>query len=229
MSYSAILLAGGSGRRMGGDVKKQYIMLSGRPVISYPLEAFLKSRADEIVLVVSPGDEEYVRSSIVGEMTAGVPVTIVPGGAERYDSVFNGISAASGDYVLIHDGARAFITPEIINRTIDEVTDSGACVVGMPAKDTIKISDESGFVADTPARESLWVIQTPQAFIKKELLAAYEKIRSMPEGFSGITDDAMIMERAGGRRVKLVEGSYDNIKLTTPEDITFAEQILKKR
>ncbi len=229
MLYSAVVLAGGSGRRMGGDRKKQYMLIDGREVIYYPLLAFEESDIDEVVLVVSEGDEDYVKNDIVDRYGFKKVSCIVPGGAERYDSVRNGIKAAEGEYVLIHDGARAFITPEIINNTISEVTKYGACVVGMPSKDTIKISDAEGFVSQTPNRSSLWSIQTPQAFIKNELIASYDKLDNTPGGFDGITDDAMIMERAGGRRVKLVEGSYDNIKITTPEDMVFAEQILKKR
>ncbi len=229
MEYSAIVLAGGSGSRMGTGIKKQYMDLCDRPVIYYSLAAFEKSRVQEIILVVPPGDEDHVREEIVKKYGILKVTRIVAGGAERYDSVFNGISAAAGDRILIHDGARAFVTPEIIDRAIDGVSEYGACVVGMPSKDTIKISDEDGFVSDTPKRQSLWIVQTPQAFIRQELLEAYETLKKRPDGFSVITDDAMIMERAGGRRVRLIEGSYDNIKITKPDDIEAGEAILKRR
>ncbi len=228
MKYSAIVLAGGSSRRMGTDVKKQYMQLNGKAAIYYPLTAFEESVADEVILVIPSGDEGFVRHEIVEEYGFKKVSHIVTGGAERYDSVYNGVSKAAGEYVLIHDGARAFVSADIINRAAEAVEKHGACVVGMPSKDTIKISDEKGFVADTPDRNSLWVIQTPQAFIRSELLEAYEKLKAIPEGFSGITDDAMIMERAGGRAVKLIEGSYDNIKITTPDDIATGEAILKR-
>ncbi len=228
MNYSAIVLAGGSGSRMGTDIKKQYISLCGKPVIYYALCAFEKSRAQEIILVVPKGDEDYVRDEILSKYGITKVSRMVTGGDERYDSVYNGICAASGEYVLIHDGARAFVTPEIIDRAIDGVKEHGACVVGMPSKDTVKISDEDGFVSDTPDRQRVWTIQTPQAFIRSELLEAYDSLRKQQDGFSGITDDAMIMERAGGRRVRLIEGSFDNIKITTPEDIETGEAILKR-
>ena len=228
MKYSAIVLAGGSSRRMGTDVKKQYIKLNGKAAIYYPLKAFENSVVDEVILVIPSGDEGFVRHEIVEEYGFKKVTHIVTGGAERYDSVFNGVKKAAGEYVMVHDGARAFVTSEIINRTAKAVEEYGACVVGMPSKDTIKISDEKGFVADTPDRNSLWIIQTPQAFLRAELMDAYERLKQKPDGFSGITDDAMIMERAGGRAVKLIEGSYDNIKITTPEDIATGETILRK-
>ncbi len=229
MEYSAILLAGGSGRRMGGDKKKQYMELLGRPVLYYPLMAFENSRVDEVILVVSPGDEDYVSDGIVDKYGFKKVSRIVPGGAERYDSVYNGIREAEGRYVLIHDAARAFVTPEIIDNVADVLIKYNACVVGMPSKDTVKLSDKDGFVSETPDRSSVWIIQTPQAFLRSELLEAYEKLKAVPDGFAGITDDAMIMEKSGGRPIKLIEGSFDNIKITTPEDMVFAEEILNKR
>ncbi len=228
MKYSAIVLAGGSSRRMGTDVKKQFMQLNGKAAIYYPLMAFEKSVVDEVILVIPAGDEGFVRHEIVEEYGFKKVTRIVTGGAERYDSVYNGISSASGEYVMIHDGARSFVTVEIIDRAARAVEEYKACVVGMPSKDTVKISDDEGFVADTPARKSLWVIQTPQAFVRSELLDAYATLRSRTDGFLGITDDSMIIERAGGRRVKLIEGSYDNIKITTPEDIEAGEAILKR-
>ena len=228
-SFSAVVLAGGSGRRMGSDMKKQYMPLCGRPVICYALEAFEKSPVDEIILVVSPGDEDYVREDIVERFGYSKVGQIVPGGAERYDSVYNGILAAGGYYVLIHDGARALLSQDIIDRTMEALTRHGACVVGMPAKDTIKIADEDGFVESTPQRERLWAVQTPQAFIRVELIAAYDALRGREAGFLGITDDCMILERAGGRKIALVEGSYNNIKITTPEDIPVAERVILQR
>ncbi len=229
MEYSAILLAGGSGRRMGGDRKKQYMELLGKPVLYYPLMAFENSWVDEVVLVVSPDDEDYVLTNIVEKYGFKKVSRIIPGGAERYDSVYNGIQAAEGRFVLIHDAARAFVTPEIIDNVAEELLKYKACVVGMPSKDTVKLSDAKGFVSETPDRSSVWIIQTPQAFLRSELLEAYDKLKAIPDGFAGITDDAMIMEKSGGRPVKLIEGSYDNIKITTPEDMVFAVEILNKR
>ncbi len=228
MTYSAIVLAGGSGRRMGQEVKKQYMQLCDRPVIYYPLAAFEKSGVDEVILVVSPEDEDFVREDILKKYSFSKVSHIVGSGEERYDSVYNGLKAASGKYVLIHDGARAFVTVDIIESAMEAVKTFGACVVGMPAKDTIKISDEEGFVSQTPDRNRLWTIQTPQCFIRDELISAYEKLRQTEDGFLGITDDAMIMERMGHKRIRLIEGSYDNIKLTTPEDISTGMSIIER-
>lgn len=225
--YSAIVLSGGSGKRMGLSVKKQYLEISGKPLIYYSLEAFEKSRVDEIVLVVSPGDEEFVKGEIVEKYGLSKVKKIVPGGAERYNSVYEGLKACSGDYVLIHDGARAFLTNDVIQRAMDGARQYKACVVGMPVKDTIKISDAGGFVAETPNRNRLWMIQTPQAFETALVKKAYEDI--FKEDTSGVTDDAMVVEKMTDVKVKLIEGSYDNIKVTTIEDLDVAENILKKQ
>ena len=213
---------------MGGDIKKQYMEVGGRPAICYPLSVFEKSRVDEIVLVVTTGDEEYVRAEIVERYGFKKVTSIVAGGRERYDSVRKGIEAADGKYVLIHDGARVCVTEDIIERAITAVTEYGACVVGMPSKDTVKISNGEGYVSFTPSRDTVWNVQTPQCFVREELIGAYEKLSDMEGGFFDITDDAMIMERTGERKIRLIEGSYENIKLTTPEDISVVTEILKK-
>ncbi len=225
--FSAIVLAGGSGKRMGGAVKKQYMELLGKPLIFYALDAFEKSSVDEIVLVTTPTDVEYCKKEIVERFGFQKVKAVVPGGAQRYDSVYEGLKAASGDYVLIHDGARAFVTPEIIRRSMEAVVQYDACVVGMPSKDTVKIASAEGFVASTPSRESVWVIQTPQTFAMELVRSSYEKV--LGEHIPGITDDAMVVELATDRKVKLIEGSYENIKVTTPEDLTIGEEILKNR
>lgn len=225
--YSAVVLAAGSGKRMGLEVKKQYLEISGKPLIYYSLDSFEKSRVDEIILVVSPGDEDYVKKEIVEPGGFTKVKRIVPGGKERYHSVYEGLKACSGDYVLIHDGARAFLTDDIIERAMKGAYEYKACVVGMPVKDTIKIAGEDGFVSDTPDRNLLWSIQTPQAFETALVKKAYEDILSGDT--TGITDDAMVVEKMTDKRVKLIEGSYDNIKVTTIEDIVIGENILKKQ
>ena len=148
-----------------------------------------------------------------------------PGGKERYDSVYAGLLAAEDcGYVLIHDGARPFITQDMIRESIDAVKKYGACAIGVPAKDTIKIADEEGFAEQTPKRERVWQIQTPQSFSYKLILEAYQQI--MREKPKGITDDAMVVEYGNYARVRLVMGSYQNIKITTPEDLVIAEAFL---
>ena len=225
--YSAVVLAGGSGKRMGLEVKKQYLEISGKPLIYYSLEMFEKSRVDEVILVVTPGDEAFVKEKIVQPGGFTKVKSIVPGGKERYHSVYEGLKSCTGDYVLIHDGARAFLTEDIINRAMEGVRQYRACVVGMPVKDTIKIAGEDGFVSDTPDRNLLWSIQTPQAFEASLVKKAYEKV--LAGDTTGITDDAMVVEKMTDTRVKLIEGSYDNIKVTTIEDLAIAENILKKQ
>lgn len=227
MKYSAIILAAGSGKRMQSSVKKQYMEILGRPLIYYALHAFEMSRVDEIVLVVSPGDEEYVRRDIVERYGFKKVSAIVPGGTERYDSVYEGLKAVGGQYVLIHDGARAFLHNEIIERCIDDVERYRASVVGMPSKDTVKIVDAGGFVVDTPNRALVWNIQTPQCFETKLIREAHALLQAHPD--STITDDAMVVERLTEVPVHLIEGDYENVKVTTPDDIRTAESILKSR
>lgn len=225
--FSAIVLAAGSGSRMGLDVKKQYLDLLGKPLIYYALSTFEKSKVDEVVLVVSPGDEAYVKKEIVDAYGFSRVAAIVPGGKERYHSVYEGLKACHGEYVLIHDGARAFVTEEIIDRAMEDVVVSHANVAAVPVKDTIKLSDDAGFVADTIERSRAWSVQTPQSFSLSLVKAAYEK--ALQQDTSGITDDAMIVEKMTDQKVKLIEGSYDNIKVTTVEDIALGEIILKKQ
>lgn len=234
MKCTAIVLAAGSGRRMGGNVKKQYLEMNGFPVIYYSLKAFQDSFIDEIVMVVSPGDEEYCGREIVSKYGFDKVRRIVPGGKERYNSVYSGIAACEGaDYIFIHDGARAFVTEDILKRCLAGVRRSGACVAAVKAKDTIKLEDGSGFVKETLNRNLLWTIQTPQVFDAALIRNCYEKLLDaeadlLAKGIA-ITDDTMAVETFSDRRIELVEGSYDNIKITTPEDMIVGEAILAKR
>ena len=148
------------------------------------------------------------------------------GGQERYHSVYKGLCAASGcDYVFIHDGARPFLDAAILERTMKAVREHKACVAAMTVKDTIKISDENQFAAQTPDRSRLWMVQTPQVFSYSLIKEAYDKL--FEQNISGVTDDAMVLEQMTGHPVKLVEGSYRNIKITTPEDLLVAEAFLR--
>ena len=152
---------------------------------------------------------------------------VTAGGKERYDSVYEGLLACSDcGYVFIHDGARPFITEEILERGLRNARKTGACVVGMPSKDTVKLADEQGVVKETPDRSSVWTIQTPQIFSYELIREAHESIRR--KDMSGITDDAMVVETMCAHPVKLVQGSYENMKLTTPEDLKVAEAFLNK-
>jgi 2-C-methyl-D-erythritol 4-phosphate cytidylyltransferase len=228
---TAIVLAAGSGSRMKSSIKKQYLMLLGRPVVSYSLAAFeVCSRVDEIILVCGAGEEEQCRRDIVEPGAFKKVKAIVPGGKERYHSVYEGLKAAGNacTTVLIHDGARPIIDGEMIERLLDETAISGACVAGMPVKDTIKKVGADGCVVDTPPREQLWMVQTPQVFSYPLIMDAYRKVMREDHLQIPITDDAMVLEYAGTHKVRLIEGSYENLKITTPEDLVLAEAILKK-
>lgn len=224
--YTAIVLAAGSGKRMNTIVHKQYLLLDGKPILYYSLKAFEDSRVSEIVLVTGDGEEEYCQKEIIQKYGLQKVCHVVKGGKERYHSVYEGLKAVrKTDYVLIHDGARPFIDKDIIERSIETVEKYQACVVGMPAKDTIKIVDELGFAADTPDRERVWQVQTPQTFSYSLIMQAYEKLMACNK--RQVTDDAMVLEQMTDQTVKLIEGSYRNIKITTPEDLLVAETYLK--
>lgn len=226
----AIVLAGGRGSRMNSDVQKQYMLLDGRPLLLYSLEAFERSVVDEIILVVGAGEEEYVRREILEPAGLRKVTAVVIGGKERYHSVYSGLCALKNcDYVLIHDGARPLVDQRMINRSIAGARAERACVVGMPVKDTIKVADSNQYAVDTPDRSLLWQVQTPQAFSYPLIRGAYEQMMADPSLQIGVTDDAMVAEKLTGTRIKLVEGSYENLKVTTPEDLVLAEALLKRR
>lgn len=223
--YTAIVLAAGVGKRMNSKIQKQYMLLGGKPVLFYALDAFEKSRVDEIILVVGKGEIEYCRKEIVEKYKFHKVTKIVEGGKERYHSVHEGLKAIdTADYVLIHDGARPFINQQILVHAIEAVKQYQACVVGMPVKDTIKITTEDGFSKETPERKHVWMIQTPQCFSYPLIFEAYQKMLQNED--TTITDDAMVLEKVKGLPVKMVEGSYRNIKITTPEDLLVAEAYL---
>ena len=185
---------------------------------------------DDIILVVGDGQEEYVRTDIVDKYQFTKVSAIVTGGKERYDSVWQGLLAMKDPedgYVFIHDGARLFVDEEILRRGYETVCRYGACVAGMPSKDTIKIADEVGFAADTPDRSRVWVVQTPQIFETSLIKEAYSRL--MRGDCTGITDDAMVVERMMKIPVKLFEASYENIKITTPEDLEIAKMFLSRK
>ena len=154
------------------------------------------------------------------------PVSVTAGGKERYDSVYAGLLCCQDtDYVYIHDGARPFVTEEMIQRGYEAVKRTNACVMGMPSKDTVKLADPSGYIKETPDRKIVWNIQTPQIFSYDLIRGAYESIRK--KDMSNVTDDAMVVEQETGTKILLVEGSYQNIKITTPEDLAVAEAFLR--
>ncbi len=229
-NFAAIVLSAGVGSRMKSDIPKQYIDLSGKPVIYYSLKAFEDAGFSSIVLVCGKDDVEYCQNNIVKKHKLENVTAIVPGGEERYHSVFEGLKAVGeADYVFIHDGARPMLTQDIITRLKDAVIKEEAAVAGMPVKDTIKIVDEEAYVADTPERKYVWQVQTPQCFAYSIIYDAYQSIiQDEEEGWTipKITDDAMVLEYATDHEVKMVEADYRNIKITTPEDLTIAQAFL---
>lgn len=228
MKSTAIVLAAGQGKRMNSKVQKQFLLIKGKPVLYYSLSCFQNSREIEEIIVVTGKDSiNFCKQEIIEAYGFSKVKAVIAGGRERYDSVYAGLCACEdSDYVFIHDGARPFLTEDMIRRGKEAVLASGACVIGMPSKDTIKIADENGMVASTPSRSLVWNIQTPQIFSYTAIREAHEKARQ--QNMADITDDAMVMERFGNMKIKLVEGSYENIKITTPEDILVAEKILEK-
>nr|WP_298078512.1 2-C-methyl-D-erythritol 4-phosphate cytidylyltransferase [uncultured Blautia sp.] len=228
MKSTAIVLAAGQGKRMNSKVQKQFLLIKGKPVLYYSLSCFQNSREIEEIIVVTGNDSiNFCKQEIIEAYGFSKVKAVIAGGRERYDSVYAGLCACEdSDYVFIHDGARPFLTEDMIRRGKEAVLASGACVIGMPSKDTIKIADENGMVASTPSRSLVWNIQTPQIFSYTAIREAYERARQ--QNMADITDDAMVMERFGNMKIKLVEGSYENIKITTPEDILVAEKILEK-
>ena len=226
---TGIVLAAGSGKRMNSQIQKQFLEVQGRPLIYYALKAFEESCVDRVILVTGPDSVEYCRREIVEHYGFSKVFAVVSGGSERYHSVYNGLEAAKGsDYVLIHDGARPMVTPEMINHLVKEVRVHKACISGMPAKDTIKITDAEGIVESTPERSRLWTVHTPQAFEYILICAAHERFREAGCP-AGVTDDGMLVEAYSDQPVKMIAGSYNNIKVTTPEDLPLASILLREQ
>lgn len=225
---TAIVLAAGRGSRMNSNIPKQYLTLLGKPVLFYSLQAFEESRVDEIILVTGSGEQEYCRKEIVEKYQITKVTHIVEGGAERYHSVYRGLLAAEGaDYVLIHDGARPLVSVSVINEATELVQKTKACVAGMPVKDTIQLVDSESRICSTPARKQTWIAQTPQCFSYELALTSYRQATQSKD--NDITDDAMVVRRYGMTDVVMFKAGYENIKVTTPEDIAVAECLLANK
>lgn len=228
MGYELILLAAGQGKRMFSTKNKILLELMGKPVIIHCVEIFLADVFCQNIVLVAQEEELEVMQQIVQKyLPEQTKVKIVSGGKERQDSVYKGLNHIKDEnhYVFVHDGARPFVTSAILRSVYQELEKNQAAIAGVPVKDTIKrVSDMK--VEETVPRDVLWQIQTPQAFIGKELKQAHELARE--KGFLG-TDDASLIEKFGHRQVKVVMADYENIKLTTPEDLLIGEAILKRR
>ena len=224
---TAIVLAAGQGKRMHSKIQKQFLEIGGKPILYYSMECFQKSPLiQDIILVTGEDMISYCQSEIVEKYGFTKVCKVTAGGKERYDSVYAGLLCCQDtDYVYIHDGARPFVTEEMIQRGYEAVKRTNACVMGMPSKDTVKLADPSGYIKETPDRKIVWNIQTPQIFSYDLIRGAYESIRK--KDMSNVTDDDMVVEQETGTKILLVEGSYQNIKITTPEDLAVAEAFLR--
>ena len=223
---SGIILAGGSSTRYGTGENKTLVELLGRPVLEYSLRVFLGSPAvDEVILAARAGEEATLRA-LAESLSPEKPVTVVTGGKDRAESVQNALTAAKGERVLIHDGARPLVTKELLEDCLAALAQADGAAVAVASPDTVKLTGADGYVERSTDCSRTYLIQTPQAFYREELLALHRALGDGPER-GQITDDCMLLERAG-RRVKLVPGRRENIKITTPADRELAEFYLKK-
>ncbi|MDF2724388.1 MAG: ispD [Paenibacillus sp.] len=220
-----IVVAAGKGTRMGTAESKQYLQLRGKPILVHTLQKFQRIAAVEaIVLVTGSGDLERCRDYI-GQYALTKVAAVVAGGAERQHSVRIGLDHLPDgiEVAAVHDGVRPLVAESSVTACLRKAEEAGGAVLAVPVKDTIKVVDRSGRIESTPDRRSLWAVQTPQAFQLELLRQAHEQAER--DGFLG-TDEAMLVERLG-HPVHVVEGTYTNIKITTPDDLTWAERLLE--
>lgn len=222
---TAIFPAAGASRRMGGGVNKNFLELMGEPILIRTLKTFSQVERVNFLIVVVAAQEVAIVEKLLGAEKNLKPRCVVVGGSERQYSIVNGLKLLPDDaqIILVHDAARPLISARIIDEVIDAAEKFGGAIAAVPSKDTIKVVDAEGFVRYTPPRRELVSVQTPQGFRREILLQAYAQAEA--ENFLG-TDDASLVERLGAK-VKIVTGSYDNIKITTPEDLSVAESFLR--
>ena len=228
MNVKVLVPAAGAGRRMGAETNKQYLELADRPLLARTLDVFERHPLiDSIIIIVSPAEIAYCQEEIVTRGNYRKVTAVIAGGAERQDSVYCGLQACQADdddLILIHDGARPLVSAGIIDRVIDSVQQHAACLTAVPVKDTVKVVQD-GWVIDTPERATLWLAQTPQAFRYRLIRSAHD--RAAEQGMRA-TDDAELAEWAGAK-VRVVQGEYRNLKITTPEDLEVAERLLASK
>lgn len=222
---SAIILSGGRGKRMGASTSKQFIELNEKPILYYTIKKFVENDfIDEVILVLPKDEIDYCKKNILEKYNLKVD-KIVEGGKERQDSVYNGLDKCCGsDIVLIHDGARPFVSNRIIEEGINLAKKYGAAAPGVMPKDTIKIKNEQSFSKETPNRKDLVAVQTPQIFKYELIFNCHKKIKMDK---IEVTDDTMVVE-AYNNKVFLYDGEYTNIKITTPEDLVLAKYLVNE-
>lgn len=226
VKVAAIVPAAGSGTRMGTKTKKQFLALAGIPLLGYALKTLETCPVvRSIVIVAGPGEEDYCRSAVVEKLGLNKVAAIVPGGKERQDSVYSGLLALSPEFdiIVVHDGVRPLFSLNILESVIAAAQTHGAAACAVPAKDTVKLADENNFVTSTLPRDRTWLVQTPQAFRCELIMEAHRRARA--DNLLA-TDDTALVESIGGQ-VKIVMGSYENIKITTPEDLKLAAAIIR--
>jgi 2-C-methyl-D-erythritol 4-phosphate cytidylyltransferase len=226
MKVIAIIVAAGSGKRMGDTTKKQFLSIGGKPILAYTLDIFDSiDIIDRIILVVPRGRRRHCEKEIIEKYGYRKEIKVISGGARRQDSVACGLAIVPEDYeiVIIHDGVRPFVTREMIVESIAKARKFGACIVAVPVTDTIKMVNRKGNVERTLPRKYLWRVQTPQTFRLSLIKKAYAK--AFKNRFYG-TDDAQLVERMK-KPVRVITGDYRNIKITTREDLVLAEKLLK--
>ena len=227
MRVTAIVVAAGTGRRVGGGIVKTYLPIAGRPLVLRTLDRLFSTPIiDQLVLVVAQDDLKQCEALLHDDAALrDRPWQLQSGGATRQQSARRGLQkiGAETDIVLIHDGARPFVSTGLIERSIHAAAEKGAAVVGLPARDTIKKVSSAGYVETTPARGSLWEIQTPQVFHRELIVSAHE--RAARDGIE-VTDDAMMVERMG-KPVFVIDGERLNFKITVPEDVWLAELLIR--
>lgn len=225
---SAIIVSAGKGTRMESSHRKQYLLLKGYPILFHTIKAIDFSRkVDEIVLVIPENDFVFCRENIVEAVNPAKKIHLVSGGNKRQSSVYRGLKKIDdkSKIVVIHDGVRPFIRPEQVDACVKGAEESGGCILGIPAYDTLKIVDQSCWINKTIQRDTVWMAQTPQAFKYSLIRKAHEK--AVAEGFTG-TDDASLVERMG-QKVRIIMGSKQNIKITTKEDLVLARMFIDEK
>ena len=226
----AIAPAAGAGKRLGLGINKAFAILRGAPLIVHCLAMLARTElVSEAIVVLAPAEVDEGRTLLAGyqaEYFAALPIKVVAGGKERQDSVANALAAVPDDaaYIAVHDGARPFAGRAVFERTLAAAKEQGAAIAAVPVKNTIKVVDASGVVVDTPMRSTLVAVQTPQIFRASLLKEAYAALAAKP---AAVTDDASVVELLG-HRVVVAQGRYENIKITTPEDLVLAEHYLEE-
>lgn len=220
-SVTAVILVAGNSTRFGQNRNKNFEVINGKEILLYSLEVFDNNKFVNDIIIAGKENEMDIIKQIVSKVTINKQLSFVVGGNTRQESVYNCIKTTSSDIVIIHDGARPMIKDRFVTECIDTMNEFKGVTVGVKSKDTIKITDDNGIVKETTVRKNTWLIQTPQCFDRKKLIEMHEKFM----GDESVTDDCMLMERSG-EKVKLIEGDYSNIKVTTFDDINLVKGYL---